>query len=43
MSKDIRSDNKKTLYIGSDTVVAKDGIIYEKPLDKEDALRMLKR
>ena len=29
------------IVIGSDTMVEKDGIIYEKPKDKKDAIRML--
>jgi len=30
------------LIIGSDTVVYKDGVIFEKPTDKEDAIRILR-
>ena len=31
------------MIIGADTVVEMDKIIYEKPLDKDDAFRMLKK
>ena len=31
------------IVIGSDTMVEKDGIIYEKPKDKKDAIRMLEQ
>jgi predicted house-cleaning NTP pyrophosphatase (Maf/HAM1 superfamily) len=31
------------MIIGADTVVEMDNVIYEKPLDKDDAFRMLKK
>lgn len=35
------SENDSTIVIGCDTVVAVDGIILGKPIDKEDLLRMI--
>ncbi len=36
------SSERRLVVIGSDTVVALDGVIYGKPKDTEDAVRMLK-
>jgi septum formation protein len=38
---DVASRTKSGLVIGADTVVALDGKVYGKPLDSEDARRML--
>ncbi|MBQ9937857.1 MAG: septum formation protein Maf [Oscillospiraceae bacterium] len=39
---DIYSKNEGRVVVGADTVVYKDGVILEKPKDKDDAFSMLK-
>lgn len=38
----VAQENPESIVIGSDTVVALDGVILGKPKDEEDAVRMLK-
>lgn len=38
---DVYKDNKSSLVIGADTIVVVDDVILGKPIDKEDAIKML--
>lgn len=38
----VADKNPDSLVIGSDTIVVLDDVVYEKPVDKDDAFRMLK-
>ncbi|MCB0332488.1 MAG: septum formation inhibitor Maf [Bdellovibrionales bacterium] len=38
---DVATRNPSSVVLGADTIVVVDGVILEKPKDKEDALRML--
>lgn len=40
---DVATSNRDAVVIGSDTVVVLDGVILEKPADREDARDMLRR
>lgn len=40
---DVARNHREAVVIGSDTVVVLDGVILEKPKDREDARRMLRR
>lgn len=42
-ARDIAASHPQDLVIGADTVVSVDGYVLEKPADRDDAFRMLKR